>query len=159
MNAGIYIIENKIAKRAYIGQSVNVETRLAQHFNALRNHNHQSGKMQSDFDAGAKLEDLYCQHLDGAEWAMTICEQLWIDFMRAVGYEMYNTIEPCDPDKAQAFSPIVSGDNPKTMAARLRGNPFIWACGSVDYRHLFARANSHAFANEPDYCTGFYCGA
>jgi len=51
MKAGVYKISNFLNKRCYIGSSINLKARLAEHKNDLRKGNHHSLFMQRDFDA------------------------------------------------------------------------------------------------------------
>lgn len=50
MNSGIYKIYNKKNHRYYIGQSVNVESRLQQHKRELKDNIHINSKLQSDYN-------------------------------------------------------------------------------------------------------------
>lgn len=47
---GIYSIVNKIDGKRYIGQSIDIETRIKRHFRELRNRNHHSKYLQRAFD-------------------------------------------------------------------------------------------------------------
>lgn len=48
--SGIYRITNKVTGWAYIGESVNIPSRIAQHFTSLSNDEHHSLAMQADYD-------------------------------------------------------------------------------------------------------------
>lgn len=47
---GIYEIYNKFDRRAYVGQSMQVRTRLRQHLNALQNGSHDNHLLQADWN-------------------------------------------------------------------------------------------------------------
>ncbi len=48
--AGIYLIENRITGSAYIGQSVDLASRIDQNFRALANGKHHNPLLQSDYE-------------------------------------------------------------------------------------------------------------
>lgn len=48
--SGIYAIENTISKKMYIGSSVNVKKRIAQHFSQLRSKKHNNKHLQASFE-------------------------------------------------------------------------------------------------------------
>lgn len=50
MTAGIYKITNKISGMSYVGQSVNIEQRWAQHGVMLRKRTHHCSGLQEDFN-------------------------------------------------------------------------------------------------------------
>lgn len=50
MKSGIYIIKNKINNKVYIGQSKNINKRIKEHINALKNGVHQNKHLQFAFD-------------------------------------------------------------------------------------------------------------
>ncbi len=50
LKSGIYMISNKINKKKYIGQSVNIDKRIREHFNSLRKNKHQNNHLQSAFN-------------------------------------------------------------------------------------------------------------
>ena len=55
MSQGIYKITNIKTNESYIGQSVNIEQRINQHKNELRNGNHHNSDLQKDYDSGARF--------------------------------------------------------------------------------------------------------
>lgn len=50
MKSGIYIINNKINNKVYIGQSVNMDKRIKKHFNSLENGTHYNEHLQNAFN-------------------------------------------------------------------------------------------------------------
>src|SRR5690554_5586061 len=95
-NIGIYVIEVPDLKRAYVGQSKNVSSRIRQHKYALNGgqyHKQTSGlqRMQDDFNSlGSSSFKFFqiceCDPSDLFEQETYYCKQYSKD-----GYEMYNT--------------------------------------------------------------------
>jgi len=48
--SGIYIIENKVNGKKYIGQSVNIQSRRSKHFGELKRGTHHNGYLQNSYD-------------------------------------------------------------------------------------------------------------
>jgi len=83
---GIYIINNLVNNKSYIGQSINIEKRFKAHLNSLKNNKHDNSYLQNSWNKYGKenfefkiLEEVY-NHLDLGDK-----EQYWID-----AYNSYN---------------------------------------------------------------------
>lgn len=50
LKSGIYIINNKINNKVYIGQSVDIDKRIKKHFNSLENGAHYNEHLQNAFN-------------------------------------------------------------------------------------------------------------
>ena len=48
---GIYIIKNAVSGKVYIGQSVDVEYRICNHFSCLKHNRHDNEHMQRSYNA------------------------------------------------------------------------------------------------------------
>ena len=48
--SGIYIIENKVNGKKYVGQSVNIGSRKSKHFGELKRGTHHNGYLQNAYN-------------------------------------------------------------------------------------------------------------
>lgn len=88
----IYKITNLNNGKVYIGQSSKLNSRIKQHFSALKKGEHQSKSMQSDWNEGNQLSwEILEEVQDGAMNR----ELYWIEYYNSCNPEQgYNIIEP-----------------------------------------------------------------
>lgn len=91
MNVGIYQIKNVINGNAYIGQSVELNRRSRDHFQRLKNNNHENGHLQKAFKKYGKENFsfdilLYCESFE-----ITRYEQKIVDILKPE----YNICKEC----------------------------------------------------------------
>lgn len=87
---GIYKIENKINGMVYVGSSINVIERLAQHRRDLKREAHCNQKLQRSYLKYGEDQFLFqCIEVVIFIEALTEREQFWIDYYRSVG-RVYN---------------------------------------------------------------------
>lgn len=84
-NCGIYKIINKTNGKVYIGSSKQISTRKASHFRMLKNDQHHSYKLQSDYNKH-RLPSFEFEVIELCEVEnLLVREQHWMDF-----YQSYN---------------------------------------------------------------------
>lgn len=88
---GVYVITNTESRRVYIGSTVNLPRRQAQHKHRLRGGTHDNPHLQNAWDkygeAAFRFEVL--EHLE--EGQIYNAEQFWMDTYRKRGTVLYNT--------------------------------------------------------------------
>lgn len=79
MTCGIYAIDNKITGKRYVGQSVQIEHRLARHFRELRKINHSNQKLQRAYNKYGRdcFETVILETCDRDQ--LPLREQFYID--------------------------------------------------------------------------------
>lgn len=79
--AGIYVIQNIINNKLYIGSSNNIHKRKISHFGNLRRNKHNNRKLQYSFNKYGEENFVFCliESIDNLD-NLLIREQLWIDF-------------------------------------------------------------------------------
>ena len=89
---GVYVIENKLLRKAYIGRSINVDVRLRNHKHSLSKGNHPNKMLQDDWMIHTNsfifntLEE--CQDVKHA----SAQEKHHIQTYIQQGYDMYNIV-------------------------------------------------------------------
>lgn len=90
--SGVYRIYNKKTDRSYVGQSINVQRRLEQHYRSLNSltYKHHSTTMQEDWDKYGE-ESFEAELLEKCpENMLEEREKYWIDFYNSAE-DGYNT--------------------------------------------------------------------
>lgn len=77
---GIYKITNVITNEVYIGQSVNIENRLASHKSALRHNRHTNIRLQNSFNKYDECNFIFEPVEICDKEALDSREQYWIDY-------------------------------------------------------------------------------
>ena len=126
LRAGIYIITNTLSGKSYIGSSVNVGARLAQHKRALRGGYHDNTKLnRSWFKHGSAHFIFAVVELTDREDELVGLEQKWIDGLGCVGESGFNLCPA-------AGSCAGFKHSPETLAKRKGFRP--WNKGLSGYR-------------------------
>lgn len=89
--AGVYQIENIDTGKIYIGSSGNIAKRIAEHLNALKNHQHDNAELQKDFDKGMRFYTM-------------ILKQMPIDFLQELRLEEMKAIDGAKRMKAVLYN-------------------------------------------------------
>jgi len=83
---GIYIIKNKENNKVYIGQSINCEERIKQHFRDLKNKTHENIYLQRTYNK-------YGKEKIGNE-ILIICDRDSLDYFEVLCIEKFNSLSP-----------------------------------------------------------------
>ena len=78
--SGIYKIYCKKTNKYYIGQSVNVESRLKAHLNELKNNKHINQELQSDFDSYGEDSFIFEKIKDSEEQFLNMFEKYYMEY-------------------------------------------------------------------------------
>lgn len=91
MNSGIYIIANTESDKFYIGSSVNLRKRWADHKSSLRGGQHRNSHLQHAWDKYGEVVFNFgvLEYLDDLK-ELIPAEQFWCDIYRGEGKELYN---------------------------------------------------------------------
>lgn len=88
---GVYIIRNLLNGRLYVGSTVNLKTRKAQHFTHLRNNKHSNSFLQNDWNASGGEKWFQFEVLEiTTRKNLRIREQVYIDQHFDNKQECYN---------------------------------------------------------------------
>lgn len=89
--AGIYIITNTLTGKSYIGSSIRVSVRMAQHKRALRGRYHDNKKLQRSWDKYGKCNFVFAVvELTDEPMEVAALEQRWIDTLDCLGDDGFN---------------------------------------------------------------------
>lgn len=79
--AGIYVIQNIVNNKIYIGSSNNIHKRKISHFGSLRRKKHRNRKLQYSFNKYGEENFVFCliEKVEDLN-ELIIREQVWIDF-------------------------------------------------------------------------------
>ena len=78
--SGIYKIYCKETNKYYIGQSVNVESRLKTHLNELKNNKHINQELQSDFNSYGEDSFIFEKIKDSEEQFLNMFEKYYMEY-------------------------------------------------------------------------------
>lgn len=78
--SGIYKIYCKETNKYYIGQSVNVESRLKAHLNELKNNKHINQELQSDFNSYGEDSFIFEKIKDSEEQFLNMFEKYYMEY-------------------------------------------------------------------------------
>ena len=78
--SGIYKIYCKETNKYYIGQSVNVESRLKTHLNELKNNKHINQELQSDFNSYGEDSFVFEKIKDSEEQFLNMFEKYYMEY-------------------------------------------------------------------------------
>lgn len=91
ITAGIYIITNTLTAKSYIGSSIRVSVRVAQHKRALRGGYHDNQKLQRAWDKhGPERFQFAVVELTDNPAELAELEQNWIDTLACYGAQGFN---------------------------------------------------------------------
>lgn len=80
INTGIYLIKNNINGKVYVGSSVNIKKRFAEHKRILKLNEHHSNKLQNAWNKYGELAFSFYIIQHSLKEDLLIVEQYWIDF-------------------------------------------------------------------------------
>ena len=89
--SGIYKIYCKDTNKYYIGQSINVESRLKQHLNELKSNKHINKELQADFNTYGEGSFIFEKIEDSKEEHLNMFEKYYMEYYNSLE-EGYNVI-------------------------------------------------------------------
>lgn len=135
--AGVYQIFNSVNGNTYVGQSVDVYTRIQDHINALNKNSHNSAAMQTDWTAfGADVFNFRVLEWVG-EGRLLYREAYYIgvlepayNFAGGNGIKKrvvsYKTTSPTPPSKTRSRSDGITGEAAAKIEDFLRARPTLY---------------------------------
>lgn len=114
---GIYAIKNTVNGKCYVGQAINIEKRIAEHFKRLRMEKHHCAHLQLSFQKYGRAIFIHSVLEECLKENLTEREQYWMDYHRDRG--IYNTAPAAGSNRGIKFSAEVRAK----MTAKLIGHP------------------------------------
>lgn len=154
MNTGVYIIENKVNGRIYVGSSVNIKKRWRQHARALEAGKHHSRFMQRAWDKYGKDAFVFRVALACREKHCLMYEQAYIDGLKPdynsrpnassqLGYKhTAETRAKMSASRPRDFSPMTGKKHNPEIIKKMSENRRGKGCGerSAEWRANISRA-------------------
>lgn len=100
MSIGIYIIRNKINLKVYIGQSIELETRLIQHKSNLKKNYHKNPYLQKAFNKYGEQNFEFEILEEVSKEFLGSFENFWCNMMLSHNRDFGYNIEPTGPNGA-----------------------------------------------------------
>jgi group I intron endonuclease len=145
MESGVYVIENSVTGKVYVGSAVDFAARWKGHLARLRKRNHHSIKLQRSFDRHGEAAFVFRVVLVCAPVNLLMYEQIVMDFHCAakVGYNMTPTAgsllgHKTGPESAARRSAAMKGktlgrklseEHKRKISDGLRNSARVWAHG------------------------------
>ena len=114
--SGIYKIYCKDTNKYYIGQSINVKTRLNQHLSELKNNRHINQELQNDFNICGEKSFIFEKIRDVEEEFLNVFEKYYMEYYNSLedGYNvipMNNLVRNKDKNMAKKMDMINCFEN------------------------------------------------
>lgn len=145
---GIYKITNNVTNKCYVGQSVNIKKRIAEHFRTLRKGQHPNKKLQNSFskygeDAFSWSVEAYCE--DPLE--MDIIEEAFISGEARFDEELFFNIASFA--KAPMRGRKHTAESRRKIREGRRNCDFDYS--STEYRDKLSSAQRKRFMSDPKF--------